>query len=292
MVAQRLLKKARKEKRNARATVAFQGELGAFSHAAAMKLLGPQVRAQPCPAFRDVFEALKTNRATHAVVPIENTLHGSILENYDNLLQYGFPIRGETSVRIAHQLISMPGTRFRDVRKAFSHPVALNQCRRFFEKYESIEAATFYDTAGSVKMLKEERPAAAAAIASESAANIYGGVILKRNIEDNRHNYTRFFLLTKQKNVAQQEKQPWKTSVVFSAANTPGALFKVMACFALRNLSLTKIESRPLVGHPWEYMFYVDFLGSASDSPVKNALANLSEVTQFHRVLGSYQPTD
>jgi prephenate dehydratase len=278
-------------KRSKRIAVAFQGELGAFSHAAAVKLLGPQVQATPCPAFRDVFDALEANQVTHAVVPIENTLHGSILENYDNLLQYGFPIRGETSVRIAHQLITMPGTRFRDVKQAFSHPVALNQCRHFFEQNESIEATTFYDTAGSVKMLREKRPPGAAAIASEAAAKIYGGVIVKRNIEDNRHNYTRFFLLTKQKNVAVQDNEPWKTSVVFSTSNTPGTLFKVMACFALRNLSLTKIESRPLVGHPWEYMFYVDFLGCASDKAVQNALANLGEVTRFHRLLGSYQPT-
>jgi prephenate dehydratase len=274
-----------------RAVVAFQGELGAFSHAAALKLLGSQVKARPYPAFRDIFEALKANHVTHAVVPIENTLHGSILENYDNLLQYGFPIRGETSVRIAHQLITMPGTRFRDVKQAFSHPVALNQCRRFFEENKTIQATTFYDTAGSVKMLKEEMPPGSAAIASESAAKIYGGIIVKRNIEDNRHNYTRFFLLTKQRNVSVQEKQPWKTSIVFSTSNTPGTLFKVMACFALRDLSLSKIESRPLVGHPWEYLFYVDFLGSASDKAVQNAIANLGEVTRFHRVLGSYQPT-
>ena len=272
-------------------TVAFQGELGAFSHAAALKLLGPGIQPKPYPAFGEVFEALKKNKVTHAVVPIENTLHGSILENYDNLLEYGFPIRGETSVRIAHQLITMPGTRFRDVKQAFSHPVALNQCRHFFEQNKSIQATTFYDTAGSVKMLMEKRPTASAAIASESAAQIYGGVILKRNIEDNRHNYTRFFLLTKQKNITAENRQPWKTSVVFSTANTPGTLFKVMACFALRDLSLSKIESRPLVGHPWEYMFYVDFLGAASDPAVKNALANLSEVTRFHRVVGSYQPT-
>jgi prephenate dehydratase len=285
------LRSSRKSNSSNRLTVAFQGELGAFSHAAALQLLGQNVEPRPYPAFRDVFEALKANRVTHAVVPIENTLHGSILENYDNLLQYEFPIRGETSVRISHQLIAMAGTRFRDVKRAFSHPVALNQCRHFFEQNPSIQATTFYDTAGSVKMLKEEMPAGAAAIASESAAKIYSGVIVKRNIEDNRHNYTRFFLLTKQKNVPVQAKQPWKTSVVFSTANTPGTLFKAMACFALRDLSLTKIESRPLVGHPWEYIFYADFLGSATDPAVKNALANLSEVTQICRVLGSYQPT-
>ena len=249
------------------------------------------MEAEPYATFGDVFDALKRNRVASAVVPIENTLHGSILENYDHLLEYGFPIRGETSVRISHQLIAMPGTRFRDVQQAFSHPVALNQCRHFFAQHKSIAATSFYDTEGSVKMLKEKRIPAAAAIASEAAARIYGGVILKRNIEDNSHNYTRFFLLTKQRKLASQAGRPWKTSVVFSTANSPGALFKVMACFALRDLSLTKIESRPLVGRPWEYMFYVDFLGSIADRAAKNALANLSEVTRFNRVLGSYQPT-
>ena len=250
------------------------------------------MKAAPLPTFRDVFEALKAGSARHAVVPIENTLHGSILENYDHLLQYGFPICAETSVRIAHQLITMPGTQFRDIRQAFSHPVALNQCRRFFEKHKSIQPSTFYDTAGSVKMLKEKSPERAAAIASESAAKIHGGVIVKRNIEDNPHNYTRFFLLTKQDTspIKLQKRQPWKTSVVFSTANTPGTLFKVMACFALRDINLTKIESRPLVGYPWEYLFYVDFLGSIKDTRVQHAIANLSEVSRFHRVLGSYQP--
>jgi prephenate dehydratase len=256
-----------------------------------MKLLGPGVKAEPYPTFGDVFDALKRNRANYAVIPIENTLHGSILENYDHLLEYGFPIRGETSVRISHHLIGMPGTRFKDVRQAFSHPVALNQCRVFFAEHKSIAAASFYDTAGSVKMLQEKPLPGAAAIASEAAARIYGGVILKRNIEDNPHNYTRFFLLTKQHKLPTRPGQPWKTSVVFSTANSPGALFKVMACFALRDLSLTKIESRPLVGQPWEYMFYVDFLGSSADEPIRNALANLAEVTRFSRVLGSYQRT-
>ena len=272
-------------------SAAFQGELGAFSHSAALKLLGSKAEAVPYPSFREVFEALKANRVTHAVLPIENTLHGSILENYDHLLAYGFPIRGETSVRISHQLIAIPGTRLRDVKQAFSHPVALNQCRRFFERHPKIEATSFYDTAGSVKMLAQKGLPGAAAIASESAAQFYGGVILKRNIEDNPNNYTRFFLLTKQRSAASGDARPWKTSVVFSTSNTPGALFKVMACLALRDLSLTKIESRPLVGKPWEYMFYVDFLGSTAEKAVRNALANLAEVTGFSRVLGSYQPT-
>jgi prephenate dehydratase len=272
-------------------SVAFQGEPGAFSHLAALRLLGNVRTLVPCTSFKDVFEALRRDKVTHAVIPIENTLHGSILENYDHLLRYRFPIRGETNIQISHHLIAMPGIRLRDVRRAFSHPVALNQCRRFFERHKTIEAVSFYDTAGSVKMLQEQRPLGAAAIASQAAAEIYGGRILKRNIEDHARNYTRFFLLTKQKRSPEGAQGEWKTSVAFSAANIPGALFKVMACFALRDLSLTKIESRPLPGKPWEYLFYVDFLGSAKDKSVQRALAHLAEATQFSRVLGSYRPT-
>jgi prephenate dehydratase len=169
--------------------------------------------------------------------------------------------------------------------------VALNQCRRFFEKNKRIAATPFYDTAGSVKMLQEQRPEGSAAIASEAAAGIYGGVILKRNLEDNRQNFTRFFLLTKQKATPSGAIGDWKTSIVFSTANSPGSLFKIMACFALRDLNLTKIESRPLPGKPWEYLFYVDLMGSQQDKAVQNALTNLAEVVQFSKVLGSYRPT-
>ena len=278
-------------KAKARWRAAFQGELGAFSHLAAQKLLGAAVEPAPYPSFKNVFEALRDGQVTHAVVPIENTLHGSVLENYDNLMDFGFPIRGETSVRISHHLIAMPETSYRQIRQAFSHPVALNQCRRFFEQNPLVQATSYYDTAGSVKMLAERHPDGAAAIASEQAAAIYGGKILKRNLEDNRKNFTRFFLLTKQKNAIKSATGDWKTSVAFCTSNQPGALFKVMACFALRDLNLTKIESRPLPGKPWEYLFYVDFLGSSDDKVVQRALQNLAETTQFFRVLGSYRPT-
>ncbi len=272
-------------------SVAFQGERGAFSHLAATKFLGGAMKDLPSATFRDVFEAVKSSKAGFAVIPIENTLHGSVHENYDHLLEYGFPICGETNVRIAHNLIAMPGARFRDIRKAFSHPVALNQCRQFFKKYKQIEPISFYDTAGSVKMLEEQRIPSAAAIASESAAAIYHGAILKRNIEDHRRNFTRFFLLAKQPRHVRSGTGPWKTSVVFSTENAPGALFRAMACFALRDLNLTKIESRPLRGKVWEYLFYVDLIGQADDTPVQNALNSLREMTHFVRVLGSYRPT-
>jgi prephenate dehydratase len=270
---------------------AFQGEPGAFSHAAARELMGKSVRVLPCPSFSNVFRALEEGRATHAVIPIENTLHGSILENYDHLLKHDLHITGETSVRISHQLIAMPGVNFPNIKRVFSHPVALNQCRRFFEKNPHIEAVSYYDTAGSVKMLKRERPADAAAIASQGAADIYRGVVLRRNIEDNCQNFTRFFLLTKQTPQPRRGGAGWKTSVVFATPNVPGALFKAMACFALRDLNLSKVESRPLPGKPWEYLFYVDLLGSTHDKPVQSALANLNELAPMVRVLGSYRPT-
>lgn len=272
-------------------SVAFQGERGAFSYSAATKFFGNKIRDLPCSTFRDVFEALKSGKANFAVVPIENTLHGSVHENYDNLLEYAFPICGETNVRIAHNLIAMPGVRLQDIRRAYSHPVALNQCRNFFLKHNNIKPLSAYDTAGSVKMLRETNETGAGAVASEAAAKIYGGRILKRNIEDDRQNFTRFFLLTKQIKQLRSGTGPWKTSVAFSTENAPGALFRAMACFALRDLNLSKIESRPLRGKPWEYLFYVDLIGREKDTRVQNALNNLRETTQFVRVLGSYRPT-
>jgi prephenate dehydratase len=271
---------------------AFQGELGAFSHAAAKKLLGENVGVLPCPHFAAVFEALRSGKSTHAVLPIENTLHGSVHENYDHLLEYQLPIIGETSIRISHQLIAMAGTRFRNVKRVFSHPVALNQCLSFSQQNPAIEKTPYYDTAGSVKMLRDEQPAGSAAIASEAAAAIYGGVILKRGIEDDRKNFTRFFLLGSKPKTIRKSDQRWKTSLVFSTPNAPGALFKAMACFALRDVNLTKLESRPLRGRPWEYLFYLDLAGHIEETSVQKAVANLGEITSFLRVLGSYQPTD
>lgn len=272
-------------------SVAFQGEKGAFSFSAGLKLLGPRAELRAYPSFSEVFAAVESGETTYGVVPIENTLHGSVHENYDHLLDYKVTICGETNLPIVHNLIVLPGTRWRDVRRAFSHPVALNQCRRFFERNPQIEPVSHYDTAGSVKMLFAEKPEGAAAIASETAAGIYGGAILRRHIEDNRENFTRFFLLTKQNAAARAGKGEWKTSLVFATPNNPGALFRSMACFALRDLNLTKIESRPLRARPWEYLFYLDIVGAPKEPRVKHALANLAETTSFLKVLGSYRPT-
>ena len=267
----------------------FQGERGAFSQVAVQQLLGPAAQAVPFQRFDQVFSALSGNEIDAAVIPIENTLHGSVHENYDHLLHFDLNIVAETNVRIAHTLIAPPGLTFPRVKRVYSHPVALNQCLRFFAANPQIERVPFYDTAGSVKTIMEERPPDTAAIASSVAADIYGGKILKRNLEDDPSNFTRFFLLRRPGHRAKQPEAPvWKTSLVFSTRNVPGSLFRSLAAFSLRDIDLMKIESRPLRGKPWEYLFYVDLIGRVDDPRVQKALGHLGEVAEFLRVLGSY----
>jgi prephenate dehydratase len=273
--------------------IAFQGERGAFSEEAARKLAGRDTEVLPCSCFEDMFRSLKEGRAVGAAVPIENTLAGSVHENYDHLVGFELPIVGETSVRIVHNLIAPKGVPFSKIRRVFSHPVALNQCLDFFARNPQLQKIPFYDTAGSVKMITEEGLTDAAGIASAVAAEIYGARILRKSIESDRQNFTRFFLL-RTPQFAQRHPVPdgpnvhWKTSLVFTTRNVPGALFRALSVFALRDLSLTKIESRPLRGKPWEYLFYVDFLGRVDTPNVQNALNHLGELADFLRVLGCY----
>jgi prephenate dehydratase len=276
-----------------RLPVAFQGELGAFSQAAARQLLGPDVKVLPCTRFEDMFRNLQDGTVEGAVVPIENTLAGSVHENYDHLQNFDFPIVAETSVRIVHNLIAPPGVSFSKIKRVYSHPVALNQCLDFFTRNPQVEKVPFYDTAGSVKMVMEERLEDAAGIASTVAAEIYGAHILKRSIEDDRQNFTRFFLLrtpafAKRHPVTAEGRAQWKTSLVFSTRNVPGSLFRGLSAFALRDINLAKIESRPLRGKPYEYLFYVDFLGHVDDPNVQNALNHVRELADYLRVLGCY----
>jgi prephenate dehydratase len=269
----------------------IQGELGAFSQQAARQLLGAKVQVVPYPTFESVFNALHAGKIASAVIPIENTLAGSVHENYDHLLHFDVRIAAETNVRIVHNLIVPPGVRFRDLRKVYSHPVALNQCLKFFVRFPRLEPVPSYDTAGSVKMVMEKPEPGAAAIASDVAAAIYGGTVLKRSIEDDRRNFTRFFLLYPSRKLPRPPRaRAWKTSLVFTTRNVPGALFRGLSAFALRDLNLTKIESRPLRGKPWEYLFYLDLLGRESEPEVQNALRHLGEIADFLRVLGTYPP--
>jgi prephenate dehydratase len=276
---------------------AFQGEIGAFSQEAVRKLLGGGAKVFPCQRFDHVFDSLQRKEVQAAVIPIENTLAGSVHENYDHLLHFDFQIVAETNVRIVHNLIAPPKVSFRNIRRVYSHPVALNQCLDFFSQNPQIEKVPFYDTAGSVKMIMEEGLKDAGGIASSLAAEVYGAKILKRSIEDDRQNYTRFFLLRRPESARRKPPKAnpsrgWKTSLVFSTRNIPGALFRALSAFALRDLNLTKIESRPLRGRPWEYLFYLDFLGQVDEPKCQNALNHLSELADFLRVLGCYPRGD
>jgi prephenate dehydratase len=275
-----------------RLRAAFQGELGAFSQAAARQLAGDDCIPVAMQNFEDVFVSVVNGKCHCAVIPIENTLHGSVHENYDHLLKYDLPIRGETFIRIVHNVIAPPGVKFSQIRRVYSHQVALNQCRRFFEENPQIEKTPFYDTAGSVKMVMAEGLTDAGAIASANAANIYGAKILRKSIEDNRENFTRFFLLERpnrrSRSVVRKTTDRFKTTVVFTMRNLPGALFRSLSAFALRDINLTKIESRPLRGKPWEYLFYLDFIGHVEDAACRNALNHLAELADMLRVLGCY----
>lgn len=276
--------------------IGFQGERGAFSEEAARRFCGETIEPVPFTRFEEVFAALTAGSVDRAAIPIENTLHGSVHENYDHLLRFDLPILAETSVRIIHNLIANPGVKFSAIRRVYSHPVALAQCLDFFSANPQIERIPFYDTAGSVKMIAEKQLVDAAAIASSVASENYGAHILKRSIEDDRRNFTRFFLLCQRRHWArlhrkQEAGEPSKTSILFATRNSPGALFRSLSAFALRDLNLTKIESRPLRGKPWEYLFYLDFIGQENDANVQKALGHLQESADLVRVLGSYPKT-
>jgi prephenate dehydratase len=280
-----------------RPRVAFQGEKGAFSQQAIRQFFGERAEVVPCQRFEDVFVRLRDKEVAAAVIPIENTLAGSVHENYDHLVHFNLEICGETNVRINHNLIAAPGVRFRDLRRVFSHPVALNQCLNFFAHNPKIQKEPFYDTAGSVKMVLEEKLTDAAAIGSAVAAEIYGGAVLRRALEDDRRNFTRFFLLRRPEDARRHvppaaRNREWKITLVFSTRNIPGSLFRALSALALRDINLAKIESRPLRGRPWEYMFYLDLLGRTEDVRVQKALGHLEELADFLRVLGCYPKGD
>ena len=263
--------------------VAIQGERGSFSHAAAHKLL-PRAAVVACSQSRDVFRLLQRGSVGAAVIPIENSLAGPVSEHFDLLLEHNVFVQRELRLRIEHNLIAASGVKLGKIRRVLSHPVALAQCRSFFQRHETIAAEPFYDTAGSVKHIMKEGLKDAAAIASRQAAAEYGGKVLLSSLEDNRQNFTRFFLLRRQRVVLPRAN---KTSIAFSTKNVPGALFKALSVFALREISLSKIESRPVPGKPWEYVFYVDLLVGPEARATK-ALDHLAEISEFVKVLGIY----
>jgi prephenate dehydratase len=268
--------------------VAFQGERGAFSEAAAIAYFGDAVEPVPCESFDAVFERVASGECDHGVVPVENSLAGSIHQNYDLLVRFDLKITGEYILRVEHCLIVNPETTFEDLTVVTSHPQALAQCDRFIRSHHLAREAA-YDTAGSVKTLRESGRRDMAAIASRRAALVYDMKILAENIEDDPHNFTRFLALGREVAPAPpQANAPTKTSIVFTLPNVPGALFKALAVFALRDIDLTKIESRPIAGKPWEYLFYLDFAESAASERGERALQHLGEIAVDLRVFGSY----
>ncbi len=266
--------------------VAFQGERGAYSEAAAVAFFGDFVQPIPYHDFDSVFEAVVNNQADRGVLPVENSLAGSIHRNYDLLLRHDLSIVGEVQIPIAHQLIALPGVTLADIKKVYSHPQALAQCERSISRVlPQAERVTTYDTAGSVKMIKEQGLTDGAGLASRRAAEIYEMPILQPDMQDDAENYTRFVVVAREPVIPQGQA---KTSVVFAMENIPGALFKCLAVFALRDIDLTKLESRPLQGKRWQYFFYVDFIASQHEERGRNALNHLQEITSYLKVLGSY----
>lgn len=263
--------------------VAFQGEPGAYSEEAGYGYYG-EAEMVPKESFDAVFEAVAAGECGAGLVPIENSLAGSIHQNYDLLLQYNLHIVGEYILRVHHCLIGFQEAQVSDITKVISHPQALGQCAGYLRSL-GVATQPVYDTAGSVKILKASSEKTTAAIASKRAAEIYQMKILEEGIEDNQENYTRFLEIAAK---PVETGEDTKTSIVFTLKNQPGALFKALSVFALRDIDLTKIESRPLAGKPWEYLFYVDFIGSSDKVPASNALNHLREYAVMLKILGSY----
>ena len=266
--------------------IAIQGEPGSFSHEAAMKLVD-DATIVPCSLSADVFAALAEGAVDAAVIPIENSLAGSVSEHFDLLLAHDVAVQRETLLRIRHNLIAISGTTIGDIDRVFSHPVALAQCRRFLAAHSKMEAFSFYDTAGSVKQLVELRDRHAGAIASAAAAEYYGAQILKANIEDNPENFTRFFLV-RRAGEAEIDAAANKLSVAFSVENRPGSLVAALSELSALGTNLTKIESRPVHGKPWEYIFYVDCQISSREEGSR-ALEALKPHCAMVKSLGCYR---
>jgi prephenate dehydratase len=264
--------------------VAYQGERGAYSEEALIQHFGTSAEAVPKPYLSEVFDAVEEGEVDAGLIPVENSLEGSIVRSYDLLYKRALKARGEVVLKVHHCLIANPGVPFGDVKKVYSLPQAIGQCWAYLEE-QRLEAIAAYDTAGSVKMLKELGRMDCAAIASSRAAEIYGMSVLARRIETHAENYTRFLV------IALEDHPPTaddKTSIAFTLVNEPGMLCGALEPFADKGIDLTKIESRPRVGNPWEYIFFIDVLGHREDPELRAALSRLEEASSSVKILGSY----
>ncbi len=267
-------------------TVTFAGEKGSYSELAALEYFGPSVDLRSVSEFEDVFKSVKQGKTTFGIVPIENSLAGSIHQNYDQLLESKLHIVGEIYLRINHYLIANKGATLKSVNKVYSHPQALAQCKQYLKKFHRGSLVPVSNTALAVKKIRDEKLVDAAAIASMQAAIDFDMDVLDSNIEDNPYNTTRFLIISRKP--VKPASGEIKTSVVFSVKNMPGALFKALSVFALRDVDLFKIESRPVHGVGFEYLFYLDCKGDIRDIALMNAVSHLKEITTFYRLLGSY----
>jgi len=264
--------------------VAFQGERGAYSEEAIMQHFGADVEPVPRSYLRDVFESVEEGGADLGLVPVENTLEGSIVRTYDLLNERTLKAQGEAVLRVVHCLIANPGVSIGDVRKVYSHPQALGQCRKYVEE-NGLEAVAAYDTAGSAKMLKDQDSRDSAAIASSRAAEVYDMAVLARGIETHAENYTRFLIIGSDENAPTSAD---KTSIAFIVDHRPGTLHGALKAFSENGINLTKIESRPQVGRPWEYIFFIDVEGHREDPGMRLALEELERNSRSVNILGSY----
>jgi prephenate dehydratase len=271
-----------------RLRVAFQGERGAFSEEAIIRLLGEQVEVVPRRTFESLFAAINDGAADRILAPVENTLAGSVHRCYDLLLESTLEIVAEVVHPIAHFLIGPPGARFENLASVESHPVALAQCESFFRQHPKIRRLPAEDTAGSVRHVVQSRDTTRAAIASIRAAQVYGGTVLAEHLEDNRANYTRFLLLNSAQKSAARIPSANKLSLGLQLAHSPGSLWHALGVFAQRKINLLRIESRPVAGRPWEYMFYLDLAASLADESTQDALRELQQHASTVRTLGCY----
>ena len=263
--------------------LAYQGEPGAYSEAAALQFGGAHAELLPCKSFDDVFEAVVKRRATHGVVPLENSIGGTIHRNYDLLLEHELTITGEVELDVVHCLQALPGTKLEDIKVVYSHPQALAQCERYLKDL-GVTVEAVYDTAGGAKLIAEQKLADAAALASRRAAEVFGLEVLQEAVQDFEFNITRFAIIG---GVPSADAN--KTTIVFALPSTPGALFKALSVFALRDINLTKLESRPIRGRPWEYLFYVEVDARRDDLSCARVLTHLAEFARWTRVLGTYK---
>ncbi len=271
-------------------TIAFQGEAGAYSEQAIYQHFGsresadPPVTAVPCRSFQAIFEAIHEGKAALGMLPVENSLAGTVIPAYDQLVDHDLRIQAEVVLKVNHCLMAPADTVLADVKRVMSHPQALAQCERTLQRM-GLEPVTHYDTAGAARDLAAKPEPGTAAIASELAADIYNLTVLSRNVEDESFNYTRFFVLG---TAEPPQNDPSKTSIIFTTRHTPGALYYVLGELADRGINLTKIESRPRRNRPWHYLFYVDFEGHESDTAVREAMLGILKHASFLKVLGSY----